>query len=89
MILRFREECKAYIFVLDGASASLFPFVSEIWRQFGHDSFSPEDIRKASGLGRATVWRHITVPTGAFSTNQYVAVTAFPERQCRREKECP
>jgi RecA-family ATPase len=60
MVLRFRKETLDYEHVLEGGAACLYPAVVQLRSAFGTQSFSPKDMAHATGLGIATVHRHIS-----------------------------
>jgi hypothetical protein len=59
LVLRFRKETLDYEHVLEGGAAILYPDVVQLRTAFGTQPFSPKDMAHATGLGIATVHRHI------------------------------
>jgi hypothetical protein len=60
LVLRFRKETLDYEHVLQGGAACLYPVVVQLRTAFGTQAFSPKDMAHATGLGIATVHRHIS-----------------------------
>jgi hypothetical protein len=59
MVLRFVEEKLSYDLVMSGSASSHYPDVLALERHFAGRVFSPNDVTKETGMGRATVHRLI------------------------------
>jgi hypothetical protein len=82
MCLRFVREHLRYDFVLEGAAASLYPFLLDIFTAFGQADFTVKVLCEETHMARATAFRHVqqAFRAGALAkngANYHLAIKLF------------
>lgn len=54
MVLRFRKETLDFEHVLEGGAATIYPLMMQIKNIFGSQTFTPKELRHATGVSPAT-----------------------------------
>lgn len=59
LVLRFVRDTLNYEWVMDGMASGMYPFLLQVRREFGAETFTMKTLCGATGLARATAYRYI------------------------------